>query len=147
VAKLIFVKALNSLRPADPAGEDALRKIGNGELVQIEIRKPRSLAHHRMFFALMTIVHDNVDHESYPTVEDLVAAVKLLTGHRRRIVLPGGQECFVPDSIAFHKLDQLGFSDFYDRVCDLVAKEFLPGVTSEELKAEVEAMIGVRNAA
>ena len=40
-------------------------------------------------------------------------------------------------------MDQTEFSKFYDRVCDILAKHFLPGVTSAELKAEVSLMIGV----
>jgi hypothetical protein len=43
-------------------------------------------------------------------------------------------------------MDQFEFSQFYDRVCDLVAKHFLPGVSVEALKAEVEEMIGARAA-
>lgn len=147
MTKLVFAKQLGSLRPVDPAGEEALRKIGNGQLVQVEIKRPRNLAHHRKFWALMSLVHDNLDHDRYPTVEDLVAAVKLLTGHRRLIELPGGEHCFIPDSIAFRNLDQAGFEQFYDRVLDLIAKRFLPGVTSEELRAEVENLIGIRRAA
>ena len=75
MAKFLALKHLNSLRPATDDGLDALRHIANGELVTIELRRPRNIKHHRMFWALMTIVHDNMDHERYPTVEDLTAAV------------------------------------------------------------------------
>jgi hypothetical protein len=43
-------------------------------------------------------------------------------------------------------MDQSAFDIFYDRVCDLIAAHFLPGVTSDQLKAEVETMIGIRKA-
>jgi hypothetical protein len=147
MARFIAAKHLNSLRPVDEAGEDALRKIGQGELVTIEMKRPRNVKHHRMFWALMTIVWNNMDNERYPTVEDLVAAVKISAGLRTRIELPNGEIGFVPGSIAFHKMDQTAFGDFYERVCDLLAKHFLPGVTSADLKAEVETMIGMRSAA
>lgn len=143
--RFLAQKHLGSLRPADEAGEDALRKIGNGEVVSIELKRPRNIKHHRMFWALMTIVHSNMDEARYPTVEDLVAAVKIAAGLRTRIVLPSGDVGFIPGSIAFHKMDQAAFSDFYDRVCDLIAKYFLPGVTSEQLREEVEIMTGLRS--
>lgn len=142
--RFLAQKHLGSLRPADEVGEDALRKIGNGEVVSIELKRPRNIKHHRMFWALMTIVHSNMDEARYPSVEDLVAAVKIAAGLRTRIVLPNGEVGFIPGSIAFHKMDQSAFSEFYDRVCDLIAKHFLPGVTSDQLRAEVEIMTGIR---
>jgi hypothetical protein len=96
-----------------------------------------------MFWALMSLVWENQDTVRYPTVDDLVAAIKIAAGHRTRIELPNGEIGFIPGSIAFHKMDQAAFSDFYDRVCDLIAKHFLPGVSSADLKREVEIMIGL----
>jgi hypothetical protein len=144
MAKFLAQKYLNSLRPADDAGLDALRKIGNGEFVSVEIKKSRNIKHHRMFWALMTIVHDNMDSERYPTVEDLTSAVKIAAGLRTRIELPNGDVGFIPGSIAFHKMDQTAFGEFYNRVCDLICKHFLPGVDSDALREEVEIMCGLR---
>lgn len=145
MAKVLMEKHLGSLRPIDDFGLQTLRKIKNGDAVTVEIRRPRNLAHHKMFWALMTIVHENMDEARYPTVEDLVSAIKIAAGLRTRIVLPSGDVGFIPGSIAFHKMSQDEFSAFYDRVCDLIAKHFLPGVTSEQLRAEVETMTGMRS--
>lgn len=73
MARFLAQKHLGSLRPTDSSGEDALRKIGNGEVVSIEVKRPRNVKHHR------------------------------------------------------------------------IAKHFLPGVTSEQLRAEVETMTGMRS--
>lgn len=143
MAKFLAVKNLGSLRAADEAGAEALRGIANGATVMVEVKRPRNLQHHKLFWTLMTVVHENMDHERYPTVEDLCAAIKIAAGLRQRIELPNGDVGFIPGSIAFHKMDQAAFSEFYERVCDLIAAHFLPGVTSNELKAEVSQMIGV----
>ncbi len=147
MTRFIAAKHLSSLRAVDEAGEDALRKLGQGELVQVEIKKPRNIRHHRMFWALMSLIWENKEREQYPTVEDVAAAVKIAAGLRTRIYMPDGQLAFIPGSIAFHNMDQTEFSTFYEGVCDVVAKYFLPGVTREELKREVETMIGLRRAA
>jgi hypothetical protein len=144
MTRFVAQKHMNSLRPADDAGCEALRKLSNGDLVTVEIKKSRNIRHHRLFWALMTVVHDNMDHERYPSVEDLAAAIKIAAGHRTRIDLPSGEIGFIPGSIAFHKMDQIAFSAFYDRVCNLIAKHFLPGVDSDALKEEVEIMCGMR---
>lgn len=147
MTKFLAAKHLNSLRPVDEGGEDALRKIGHGEMVMIEVKRHRNIKHHRMFWALMTLVWEQMDTERYPTVEDLVAAVKISAGLRTRIELPNGEVGFIPGSIAFHKMSQDDFSAFYERVCDLLAKHFLPGVTSAQLREEVEIMIGLKKVA
>lgn len=144
MAKFLAQKHLGSLRPADDAGEAALRKIGNGEVVQIELKRPRNIKHHRLFFALMNVVHSNMDEARYPTVDDLVSAIKIAAGLRTRIVLPNGEVGFIPGSIAFHKMSQDDFSAFYERVVDLICKHFLPGVESDALREEVEIMCGLR---
>lgn len=143
MARFLAQKHFGSLRPADEAGAEALRKIANGKLVTVEIKQSRNLQHHRLFWALMTTVWNNLEHERYPTVEDFAGAVKICLGLRTRIELPNGTVGFIPGSIAFHKMDQAEFSAFYNRVCDLMAKYFLPGVTSDELRAEVQQMTGI----
>lgn len=141
--RVLLAKHFNSFRPIDEAGTELLRKIGQGEIVAVELKRPRNVQHHRLFFALLTLVWEQMDHDRYPTIEDLLDAVKLCIGHRRRIELPSGKIHFVPKSISFARMDQSEFAAFYDRVCDLIAREFLPGVTSADLRAEVALMIGV----
>lgn len=147
MARFLVAKHLGSLRPVDEGGEEALRAIGQGEIVQVEIKRPRNVKHHRMYWALVTLVWQNMDGDRYPTADDLHAAIKIAAGLRTRIELPNGEVGFIPGSIAFHKMDQDAFSKFYDRVCDLIAKHFLPGVTSAELKHEVSLMIGIERKA
>lgn len=139
--KLLMSKQFSTLRPVDEAGEDALRKIKNGALVQVEVKQPRNVQHHRLYWALMSLIAENTDR--YPDAETVSDAVKISVGLRTEIHLPDGTIGFIPGSIAFSKMDQTEFSAFFDRVCDAVAKYFLPGVTSADLKREVESMIGV----
>jgi hypothetical protein len=143
MARFLAQKHFGSLRPADEAGAEVLRKIANGKFVTVEVKQSRNLQHHRLFWALMTTVWNNLEHDRYPTVEDFAGAVKICLGLRTRIELPNGTIGFIPGSIAFHNMDQVAFSAFYDRVCDLIAEHFLPGVSSDELRREVEIMIGV----
>lgn len=143
MSRFLAQKTLGSLRPADEAGEEALRKIGQGELVMVEVKKSRNISFHRLYWALITLVQHNMDGDRYPTVEDFHAAVKIAAGLRTRIELPNGEVGFIPGSIAFNKMDQTEFSAFFDRVCDLISKHFLPGVTNDELRVEVESMTGL----
>lgn len=142
--KLLMCKDLGHLSPVDQAGEDALRKIKQGDVVRVEVKKPRNGKHHRLYWQLISTVWEN--QERYETAEQLHNALKIAAGIYEPLEMPGGVVHKIPGSISFDTMDQLEFSAFYDRVCDLVAKHFLPGVTSEQLKAEVEQMIGARAA-
>lgn len=142
MTRFVARKHLGSLRPVDDAGEEALSKIAQGDLVMVEVKRPRNIKFHRMYWALVTIVWQQLDEYRYPTADDLHAAIKIAAGLRTRIVLPDGTIGFIPGSIAFNKMSQDDFSAFFDRVCNLIAKHFLPGVTDAELRAEVETLIG-----
>ena len=147
MTRIMVVKHLGSLRPVDEHAEGVLRSLGQGEIVTVELRKVRNVQHHRLFWALMSLVWEQLDHEEYPDVEDLVVRVKIATGHRQRIELEGGMVAFVPKSISFAKMDQAEFNLFFDRCCDWVAANVLPGVTREDLRQELEAMTGIREKA
>lgn len=138
--KILLQKHLGSLRPVDDTGQDALRRIKNGALLTVEMKQPRNGNHHRLYWALINVVFQN--QERYPDAESLHSAIKIAAGIRTEIELPNGIKGYIPGSIAFHKMDQAEFNLFYDRVCDIIAKHFLPGVTDAELKAEVASMVG-----
>lgn len=143
MAKVLMVKSLGSLRPADVAGEEMLSKIAMGKFVTVEIKQPRNIKHLRLYWALVGIVWENIDGDRYPTTDDLHAAIKISAGLRTRIELPDGTVGFIPGSIAFDKMEQVEFDQFFNKVCDLVAKYFLPGVSSEALRNEVMQMTGL----
>ncbi len=140
----LIVKKLAALYSVDASGEAIMRSIKQGEIVEISLRRPRNVQHHRLFWALMTLVWENIDNTEYPTVEDLVTRVKIATGHRQRIEFGGGLVAFVPKSIAFHQMSQDEFNAFFERVCDWVVENVLPGVTKEDLRQEIELMVGIR---
>jgi len=125
-----------------------MNKLGQGEVVDVEVKRPRRIKFHRLFWGLMQLVWQNLtDHDTYPTVESLVTEMKILTGHydRQDIAFDGKRyPVLTPKSIRFAAMDDTEFSAFFARCADLIAERWLPGITNDELRAEVETMIGVR---
>ena len=148
MAKILMAKHLGSLRPIDEAGEIALQGIKRGSVVEVEFKRVRNIKHHRLFFALMSLVWEQLDDkQKYPSVEDLVTEVKIITGHytRRDMVVEGKRyPVLTPKSISFAALDQTEFSAFFDRVCDWVVTDILPGVSRDDLRDELETMTGIK---
>lgn len=133
--KFVAIKQLGVLRPTDEAGEESLRKVKTGALVEIEIKQPRNLQHHRKFFAMLNIVFQNQEH--YKTSEMLLIACKFGVGHVDVIRTKRG-EYQIPKSISFHAMSQDDFSKFYDAAVDWVISDVIPGLKRAALDAEVE---------
>lgn len=145
MTSILVTKHLGGLRPVDEAGQQALRRLRHGEVVRVDIARPRNVQHHRLFWALLTLVSDNSRH--YDTPEQVLTALKIALGHVDPIVGHDGKTYFVPRSISFANMDQDEFSAFFDRCVDVIVQRFLPGVTEEALRREVLDMLGMGAAA
>ncbi len=132
--KVLLQKALNSLRPADETAEDALRGIKNGEVVSVDIRRPRNLDHHRKFFAMLKIVFDNQDY--YQSLDDLRAVCLCEIGHCITVQRPTGYIKY-PKSISFANMDQIQFNELYDKAVTWVCSVVIPGLNERDLSEEV----------
>ena len=136
--KVLFAKHLGALRPADDDAETLLSKLKDGDLVRAEIKVPRNLAHHRKWWKLMQIVYENQDF--YPSAEAVCTAIKLGIGHTESFRWKGGL-VELPKSIAFAKMDQAEFEEFYGRGVDHIVCHIIPGLDRTNLKREVEELL------
>ena len=137
--KTIWAKALGSLVPAQEQAEDVLRGIPRGELVRVEVSRPRNLAHLRKFFAMCQLIAQNTD--KVDDVDDLVFRLKIATGHCRRHVKADGTVLYEPRSISFAQMDQAAFDTFYGRCLDIVCAHIIPDLDKDEVEREVMAFI------
>lgn len=139
MTKVLLRKQLGSLVPVDALAEEALRKVANGELVQVEVKRPRNLHHHRKLFALLSLIFEN--QERFQSVEEMLDAIKVYIGHCQTMQLRDGTVVKTPRSIAFHRMDQNSFEAFYNKVLDVVAEKIIPGISKAGLRKEVEAFL------
>lgn len=189
---LAYKTALGTMKPLGDDGTEALRGVPLNAPFFCTVTKPRNILHHRKFFALMNLVFDNLPEDAKfdtPSLDDFVAKLKLVVGHRTRIMMPAIDEkrklnaaasahyirrlidhlsvslpdaarrsltnlanwldglaseqveYYIPKSISFAAMDQAGFDEFYNRCLDAIAQHFLPGVSSEELRQQVEEFL------
>ncbi len=130
-----MVKRLGAFRPTDDEGTEAMRKIGDGELVRVRWTRPRNIRFHRKFFAMLQIILANQEH--YKSIDDLLDVCKLRIGHVRTVETAKGIERF-PASISFANMDETAFGEFYERAIDWMLTEVIPGLQRQHLDAEVE---------
>ena len=133
--KILLIKHLSSLKPADDEATEALKKWKQGDILRAEVSKPRNIGHHKKFFSLLNIVVDN--QERFRNTSELLDAIKFELGHidtRRKM---NGEFFQVPKSISFAKMNQLEFDKFYSKAIDVILLHVLPGVDKSDLEQEV----------
>jgi hypothetical protein len=140
---MLFRRTLRGFEPVNDIAREAMGKVKIGADVRLEIKRPRSLAWHKRYFALVNLIADN---SSY-TPDDVHMLLKMRAGCRRLIKERSGREIWVPDSVAFDKMDRDEWQVYWSRVVDYVSTELLPGVTAEELEREIRDIAGIAPAA
>ena len=135
---LIFRKELFGLTPTDDASEAALKSVKLGECIQVKFKTPRNLRMHRLFWKLMQTVYENQDH--YKSANEVCAAFKFAVGLVDSIKTKRGV-VQMPGSIAFAKMDQVKFREFFDAAIKFCVEEVIPGMNSADLEREVMELV------
>lgn len=115
-----------TLKASDRLAEEDMATLKVGKDFTAEVKQPRSLQHHRLFFALLRKVA-----KSTPTPLDeqaLLSWIKVRTGHVTFLPLGFGQAYEAPASIAWHQMDQAQFRDFFDRAVQLILTDIAPAL-------------------
>ena len=134
---ILFLKRhLNGFAPAWTDDLDKLKKLSHEHVYKCTVTRPRNLKHHRKFFAMLSLVMDNLPEEledRFKTTDDLLFEMKLQTGCYEKHSTIGGKEIIRVKSIKFEKMAQDEFEEFYDACLVVVAKYILPGISKEEI--------------
>lgn len=123
-ARIIMRRTEAGLIPVDQDAVDALAKVAVGDQVFVKVHRPRSIAQHRAFWAMLTRVAEATDFE---TPERLLAALKLAMGRFDLLKLPNGRVVPVPQSISFAAMPQDDFQRFMDAAVRMIVRDVLPG--------------------
>jgi len=132
------------LVPVDAKGEQTLADIKSDQILGCTIRQKRNLAHHNKYWALMAACWD---HQAlYPTTEALSDGIKMACGHTEETLNPVTMEISLkPASIAFDKMDQDAFEEFYERAVGIIIERILPGVNSQDLDNQIDDIMKGRS--
>jgi hypothetical protein len=125
------------LHPADPESAAAVAKLGRGEVLRFTARRPRNLAHHRKFFALVGLLFEN--QEQFADPEQFRRALLIEAGHFEDQKLLDGSVVRTAKSISFASCDQAEFDRIYNAVIYVALEKLVPGCDRETLEQEVEA--------
>ena len=126
--KLLLRNTLSGLQPLYPSDYDNKRKLKLGVDYECEIRNPRNIKFHRLFFALVNLGHENTDLDM--PFETYRKYILMKAGYFKTYQTPKGV-FYEADSISFASMEQDVFEEVYSRVLDVIIKEI--GSTKEEV--------------
>jgi TusA-related sulfurtransferase len=137
----LMKRSLSGLMADDEAAAKLLRNLNPGDVVKVDIQKPRSHKNLRRWWALINMIYQNSDQFKSP--EQAHDYLKILSGHCSQIVSKTtGEVYLVADSIAFGRLDEDEFQEVWARAVKAVSEHILPGVSETGLEQEILQIIG-----
>lgn len=114
VAELWLIKVGSALHPDGPESQAVFDKMPFGKPLQAEVKQKRSAKHHRLFWAICARIANALDRDDLDA-EAIADALKIETGHFWVYQSAKDGPRRVAKSIAWAKMDQLAFSDFFER--------------------------------
>ncbi|WP_332691682.1 DUF1367 family protein [Devosia sp.] len=125
-AEILMRREGSHLVPADQLAEEDVRELSAGAEFIVEVRKPRSLQHHRLLFALLRKVARSTE---TPLNENALRSwVLVRTGNVDVLPLGFGKTYEAPKSMSFANMDQGDFRKLFDAAVHLILTEVAPGL-------------------
>ena len=144
MALTLFLSRIgNSLFAQSAMAIEQISTLQTGKEVKCVVTSPRNLKHHKMLFALLNIVWENQpDPPMFPTLESLLDAIKIATGHTREIYDLDGNLYIAPASISFAEMDQENFRQWFDKAVNVIIEKILYNLNKATVYKEVFNILG-----
>lgn len=140
---IIMIKRKGLLAAEDSYSHEMLARIPDGTPVKVKVTVPRNIKHHRKFFALLNLVFDSQpEPKMFATVDGLLDALKIATGHVREFRDLHGNMHIVPSSISIGAMDQLKFEEFYNQAVNVILERVLPHCPRADIEQQIFNMLG-----
>ena len=121
--KINIVRQLNNtFKIAYDSDFEKLRNIKVGVPYEVEIKNKRNAKFHRKFFALINLVFQNQD--KYDVIDELRKDLTIASGFYTQHETFTGQIRTEANSIAFQNMDEIEFSELYNKFLDTIEKYF-----------------------
>lgn len=134
--------------PADSSCASRLRErqYSVGDLVFVEIRKPRNPRFHRLAHVFGRLVTENLDAFEGMDPHGALKRLQIESGvgcDEIGLRMPGVGPCLyrVPRSLSFESMDEGEFKETMRGLCRHVAREYWRDCTADEIEAMAEAMV------
>ena len=112
--KIHLKKQLGVLKPVDQIDIDTIYQLKEGEIYSCEIKQPRNIRFHRMFFAMIGLCFENQD--VFTNVKNFREEMLKASGHFTSYENHKGIMVYKEESISFSNMKQDEFEKVYEAV-------------------------------
>lgn len=116
--KLFMMRRGLRLEPANLESQEALERIPERKMVEVEAVQRRNAAHNALYWSMLTRISGWLG-QADVTPEVLHDFMKLEAGIFSQVQLPNGEIRKIPGSTAFGKMDQVAFSEYFERAVQI----------------------------
>lgn len=141
MTRVLCRRTVSGLIPCDEQAQDELRRVPIGKPVLVEIKAARNPRQHRLCFAMLNVIAEAGE---FPSTDAALFALKIATGHVEEIRMDkdGSDVRLVPKSISYANMPQNSFAEWFDSAVKVIVTKWLPRMTEEQLRKELEEMVG-----
>lgn len=118
--ELYVVRKDNALYPEGDESIGVLARIPFGKTLRCDIKQPRNVRHHRLFFALCKRIADGIGSDPN-NVRDVLT---IAAGHYSLVKTKRHGDLKLPKSISFASMDQTQFTEFFERCVKTIYEEW-----------------------
>lgn len=112
--KIFMMRRGLRLEPANLESQEILAKIPERKMIEVDAVQRRNVRMNALYWSLLHRVSEWLCQNDV-TAEVLHDFMKLEAGVYCQVKLPNGEIRKIPGSTAFDKMDQVGFSDFFEK--------------------------------
>lgn len=129
VMKINLVRTPQGLTAADDEAAKKLNRLGDGEIVEVSIKKLRSYRQMKYYRAMLQKVYDNLPEAfdgRYPSVDNFHVEMKFLTGQVKVQESVTGDRIVKVKSTSFEGMKHEDFTGYVQMFKDKVHEFFIP---------------------
>lgn len=119
------------LIPTDEDSRALVNRLSEGECVEVEVSRPRSVQFNRLYWGLCRTIGENQDPQR--DEDSIDAELRVLAGHFE-VMYVAGHEVRVPKRIAFNKMTADEWNEYFRKaeiaIAERFGPEFLPQVAA-----------------
>ena len=138
--KFFAYKQNGKLIPSSQGDKEKVDKLPSGSPIQLKYVEIRNVKHHRLYFAFINKVFENLPEKfdkNWPDVDSFRRSMQMYAGYYDETISLKGETHLQPKSIAFDKLDETAFSELHSKVKNVIGKHILPEMDMELFEKEI----------
>lgn len=149
MAEIFLLKRCGVLMPASESDSEKLATLTEGETIRADIKRPRNIAFHRKYFALLDVLYNIFEPKPVSHGGEVAQKnrdrfrkdIAIATGHYTLVVNIKNEVRAEADSISFSKMDETQFSELYSRTLDYGLQKIATGKSREQVENWVDQIM------